>query len=217
MSNPDAEQILKEKDLEFFGQVTASISHELNNCIAIIDQTTGLLEDLAASGENHTVTHDNLQRIIDTIHRQTERGAAIVKRLNAFAHSLEIADRDIGLNDLAQNVVTLAQRMADRRRVRLESSSATVPVSASGNLFRMLQAVFVSVRSIVMSVPENTRVVVTAGADNGTPYISVETDPIESPSEVDLLHLESLMHQLEGEVHATAADNRTVIRLRFAK
>lgn len=217
MSSAEQDQVLRERDLEFFGQVTASISHELNNCIAIIDQTAGLLEDLAATRETQAVPHDKLQRIIDTIRRQTERGAVIVRRLNAFAHSMEVADREIGLDDLVQRVVALAQRTADRRRVHLECSSTTVPVSVPGNLFRMLQAVFVAIRAIVTIVPEDTRVVVTGGTDDGVPWIAVESEPVESPPELDLLHLEPLMHQLGGELYAGASDNRMAVRLLFAK
>jgi len=38
--------LLHKKELEFFGKITACISHELNNVLSIINEYTGLLEDL---------------------------------------------------------------------------------------------------------------------------------------------------------------------------
>ena len=38
--------LIHKKELEFFGKVTACISHELNNVLSIINEYTGLLEDL---------------------------------------------------------------------------------------------------------------------------------------------------------------------------
>ena len=36
-----------ETGLQFFGKMTASISHEIKNVLAIINENAGLLEDLA--------------------------------------------------------------------------------------------------------------------------------------------------------------------------
>jgi len=40
-----------ENALKFFGKMTASISHELKNVLAIINENAGLLEDLCAMAE----------------------------------------------------------------------------------------------------------------------------------------------------------------------
>ena len=53
--NENRNEILKEKGLAFFGEITASVSHEINNAISIINEYSGLLEDLtytAERGEN---------------------------------------------------------------------------------------------------------------------------------------------------------------------
>ena len=40
-------EIVTESGLQFFGKMTASISHEIKNVLAIINENAGLLEDLA--------------------------------------------------------------------------------------------------------------------------------------------------------------------------
>jgi hypothetical protein len=45
-------EIVAETGLQFFGKMTASISHEIKNVLAIINENAGLLEDRdAATGK----------------------------------------------------------------------------------------------------------------------------------------------------------------------
>ncbi len=64
----EKERMLREKGLAFFSTVTASVSHELANTIAIIEQTAGLLQDLtgAAEGE-HSIRTAELRIIADRL------------------------------------------------------------------------------------------------------------------------------------------------------
>ena len=43
--------------LRYFGQVSASISHELKNVLAILNENAGLLQDYAAMAEQGIATH----------------------------------------------------------------------------------------------------------------------------------------------------------------
>ncbi len=134
MSDAKKENLIRERELAFFGEVTASVSHELNNAIAIIEQTSGLLEDLIAAGDPEaSVPKKRLQTIVDRVGKQTKRGAMLVRRLNAFAHSVESAKREIELNDLSQCVIALAHRMAGAR----ERSLLLAPPT-DGSLSRLI-------------------------------------------------------------------------------
>ena len=59
--------LLHKKELEFFGKITACISHELNNVLSIINEYTGLLEDLTL-GE--AVDKNRIQKITKSISEQ---------------------------------------------------------------------------------------------------------------------------------------------------
>jgi len=63
-TDSEQERLLKDEGLAFFGAITASISHELNNVIAIIDQSAGLLNDLLAGAQyGRPITNEKLERI----------------------------------------------------------------------------------------------------------------------------------------------------------
>ena len=218
MTDKNEESPFCERELAFFGAVTASISHELNNAIAIIEQTAGLLEDLVAAGDpEQDVPKHQLQKIVDRIEKQTKRGATIVKRLNAFAHSVDDAETELDLCELADDVIALAYRMAERRRIELAarppSSDGRVVITA--NRFRVQEAVYLSIQKSVTALPEKSRIEIEAKADDSIAWITVEGKPVDSSPELDLSYLERLMDQLGGEVEPHVVDGQLLIRLTF--
>lgn len=132
----DATTDLHEANLAFFGAVTASVSHELNNVISIVDQSAGLLGDLVAGvSAGRPLPAEKLNQIAESMQRQTQRGLGIIRRLNKFAHS---ADRDqpvCDLNETVSNFGKICGRWAEMKRVRLDVLPAPQPVTARANPF----------------------------------------------------------------------------------
>ena len=59
-------------DLKFFSAITASVTHELNNVLSIINQTGGLLEDLLYGvNQGEDINPDQLEKIAGKISLQT--------------------------------------------------------------------------------------------------------------------------------------------------
>ena len=74
----------------FFGRVTASISHELKNALAIVNENAGLLEDFVLMAEKGMdIDPDRLAEIAGRISGQIGRADRIVGNLNSFAHSVD--------------------------------------------------------------------------------------------------------------------------------
>ncbi|WP_022663592.1 hypothetical protein [Desulfospira joergensenii] len=80
------------KDLapEFMGKVTASVTHEIQNVLAVIKESAGLMEDLTLMmnrNEGVPGMEEKLASCLDTIKKQAYRGVSLTSNLNAFAHS----------------------------------------------------------------------------------------------------------------------------------
>ncbi len=216
MTDAKKQSLFRERELAFFGEVTASVSHELNNAIAIIEQTSGLLEDLIAAGDRDAnVPKKQLQTIVDRIGKQTKRGAMIVRRLNAFAHSVESAKREIELNDLSQCVIALAHRMAERKRTELVARLSDGRIVISASPFRVQEALYLTIQKSVSALPEGSRVEVSTGGDGAAAWISVAGERPGTPPDLDLSYLEMLMDELDGELESNIAEDRIVLQLRF--
>jgi signal transduction histidine kinase len=218
MTKDDRDRILRDRGLGFFGSVTASISHDLNNAMAIIEQTAGLLDDLiSGSDDEGAVGTKQLQRIVEKIERQTKRGAAIIRRMNTFAHSVDDPEKDLELGQLIGDVIALANRMAERRRVQLEALPAPAAVHIKANAFQVQQAVYLSIRELVALVPEGDKIAISAGANDSQACVETEGAVEESSREVDLTYLEILMEELGGAVDSTTENGRVTIRLTFRR
>lgn len=127
----DREGILLDSGLQFFGTVSASISHEIKNSLATMREQAGLMEDLLTMAERGMqINLERLRDLATRINRQTERADEIVKNLNRFAHSVDEPSVAIGLADLARLVCALVHRSASQKgmevAVREPAPSITV-------------------------------------------------------------------------------------------
>lgn len=130
MSEPLRNASAQREELQFFGRVSASVSHEIKNVFAVIHEGAGLLDDfclLAAKGR--PLDPERLQGVAQSILGQIRRGDEIVKNMNAFAHSVDEDVRDLDVGASLALIVGLSRRMAAAKSVRLdleESAPATV-------------------------------------------------------------------------------------------
>ena len=112
------EEFSRVKEIGFMGKVTASLSHEIKNTLAIINESVGLMGDLLRKdAPEDWPQYSRLTKLMGSIEEQVQRSAAIVKRLNQFAHSMDKSLVDLDLNETVRQTVILAQRFATLRRV----------------------------------------------------------------------------------------------------
>jgi len=124
-------EILGEAGLQFFGKMSASISHEMKNVMAIINENAGLLEDLTIMAEKGMpIDPERLKTQASRIMKQIRRGDDIIKGMNRFAHSVDESLRQTDLNDSLALMCALSGRFAFMRGVTLEQEppSTQVPI-----------------------------------------------------------------------------------------
>ena len=125
--------------LQFFGIVSASISHEIRNALAIINENNGLLEDLIGLTEQgRPLDHDRLKKLAAKISAQIRRADAIVNNMNRFAHSVDELVKSVDLNEILELLVALSGRLAAMRRISLEAKLNAGPVLLTTSPFHLL-------------------------------------------------------------------------------
>jgi C4-dicarboxylate-specific signal transduction histidine kinase len=126
--------IIGKEGLQFFGKMSASISHEIKNVLAIINENAGLLEDFTLMAEKgKQIDMERFKTVAGKIRGNVGRADVIVKNLNRFAHSADDFSGEIDLNELIGFVVALSERMAAMVDVSFEHIEAdrTVPLNTS--------------------------------------------------------------------------------------
>jgi len=203
--------------LAFFGRISASVSHELNNVISIIDQTAGLLEDLLAGAERgRPITNDRLESIVHSLQKQTQRGLTIIKRLNTFAHGTDSPRLEFDINDAMTNLGDLCQRLAGLKRVTLQLHLNDSPLTVVGSPFAVQQAVFGAImQSFAVAERDATIALTTGSIDNGS---SIEVSGPVVPAdqmEFDIATVTAFIADMGGNAGVTTDSEQTVFSFTF--
>lgn len=118
-----------ETGLQFFGKMTASITHEIKNILAIVNENAGLLEDLALmADQGAAVEPQRLKNMSLVVAKQVGRADTILRNMNRLAHSVDDQIKAIDLNDLMELLVALSGRFASMRGVALQRKGGRDPV-----------------------------------------------------------------------------------------
>lgn len=128
--------VREETALQFFGKMSASISHEIKNVLAIINENAGLLEDYNLMAEKGTpVSPERLKTLAETVMRQIKRADGIVKNMNKLAHSVDEAKKTVDVREVLELVVALSSRFAAMRGVVLDFQPSSNPPSILSSPF----------------------------------------------------------------------------------
>ena len=167
-----------DNSLKFFGAITASVSHELNNVISIIDQTGGLLDDLLYSADaGKPIPPGKLHSIVDKIAVQTDRGVRIIKRMNYFAHSIDDPIRQTDIIQLIDNFSQLMQRLASQKKIEIIASYSADPISVSTSPFLLELLLYYLIKSSFVSYDTERKLRIEASQSGGELIILVERLP----------------------------------------
>ncbi len=124
---------LSREGIQFFGRVSASVSHEIKNVFAVINEAAGLIKDFTLMAERGMpIQPERLEVAATTIQGQVQRGDGIVKNMNAFAHTTDEIVREVNLVDTLNLTVSLITRLADMKQIKLtlgdcEAASVAAP------------------------------------------------------------------------------------------
>lgn len=170
--NPASSNI-EEAGLRFFGRVTASVSHEIRNVLAIINENAGLLEDLAFGAEKGIpLETERVKTLSGKLKKHVLRGNEIVNNMNRFAHSVDERVVRVDLRDLVNLVVQLAQRTASAKKAVLEQTSPEMPVPLTTRPFLLENAVWLCLHAAIEAAAAPT-ITLAAQPDAGGALISI--------------------------------------------
>ena len=182
------EQFLREKGFGFFGAITASLSHQMNNVLAIINELSGLLDDFLYAAEQGTpLDAEKLKGTVQRITAQVGRGQEYVKRLNRFAHTVDDKQATIVVNETVEAITALCRRFGILRQIEIETGLPEVSPTLVGNPFDLQHIMFRCI-DIVLDASSKGDVVRIAvePLDDGARLIFTGGEGAESLSELEM-------------------------------
>lgn len=146
-------------EIAFFGRITAGVTHELKNVLAIINESSGLMQDLMALSKETPAYHDRFQKALTSIKGQIQRGQSLIARLNRFAHTPDSRFRTIDLYDAADHLMALSQRFGTLKNVAIKTVPplpSEQPVQATVNPVQFQMALFTAIECwLSLAAPGN--------------------------------------------------------------
>jgi hypothetical protein len=135
-----------ESGFQFFGKVTASLTHEIRNVFATIYENAGLLEDLAILSEKgRPLDPARIRSLAGTLKVQAMRGKAISDRMSLLAHSIDRPVSSVDLGEMLETVSSLVERMASMRGVALKAVRTDPPVVIKADPFALENLIWLCV------------------------------------------------------------------------
>ena len=130
------------EDIVFFGKISASISHELKNVMAIISEAAGFLDDLMKMAQaGKPLQLDMLQTCSREIMEEIQRGFDTIQQMNRFAHSVDDDVKQINLTEVTTLMLHIAGFLSIAAKVRFDPPLDAGPMIET-NPFRMQNLIY---------------------------------------------------------------------------
>lgn len=203
--------------IRFFGKMSASLTHDIKNGLAVINENAGLLEDLCLMADRgKLVDLARLRRIAGDVQAQVKRADRIVSAMNRFAHSADEPSVETDLGEMTGLLGLLTMRLASMRGVVVLTPAPIAPVLVNTFPFGLLDLLWECLdcamtaagpgRSIELMVEET--------ADGGSVrFGGIEQARAASTADIAVGRLSSLLHWMNASLAADDTDTELVVRL----
>lgn len=174
--------------LSFFGRISASLSHEMNNMLAVINENAGIIKDISSLlNEIDPSMGEKMDIYCDRILNHTKRGAGLVKHFNRFTHSMDEADSEIDVKNQLMAISALCGRFASMKNISIENPVVAGNPVISGKAFDFLYLVFYCIDYLIESSDAGGKILVSAEDKRNPVEISISGGPAEWDSKCELI------------------------------
>jgi two-component system NtrC family sensor kinase len=104
--------------LASIGQLAAGVAHEINNPLALINETAGYMKDLFVIEERYRNDPELIEHI-DTILDSVERCGLITSQLLGFARKFDIKIQKLNLKHVISDVLSFHQKETEYRNINV--------------------------------------------------------------------------------------------------
>jgi hypothetical protein len=148
------------RDARLIGRLTASATHEMQNILAIIRESSGLMEDLLAMGGGDFAHAERFKKGLAVMAEQVERGMALSEQLNYCAHAPEPTAAGAEVNEAARALIGLSRRHAARGRVALVLAPGRSGLRTSLRAVEVMELLSLAMDCALPLMPQNSELLI---------------------------------------------------------
>ena len=208
---------LMTSQLSFIGKVLSVFSHEINNHLAILKESVGLIGDLIELGK--TSSRKDLKEILkitQSIKNQIEQTTYFCDKLNGFGHGMEKPLSAFNIHKSIEELMVLLRRDINQKMICLEKDfTANMPLLYS-NPLKIQFLIFCLIEKHLKRLDKNSRIIIKTVHSNDSIGITIipkgnliETDEEEVICKDEIY--EHIIKQLGGSVSQKTGDETTIM------
>jgi two-component system, NtrC family, sensor kinase len=144
------------------GRMAASVAHEINNPLAIINEKAGLIQDLFTIKRQYTADA-KLSGLVDSILASVNRAGKITKRLLTFARNLEAAVEIIHLKEVIDEVLSFSGKEAELRSIDIRVNVKPETPAIKSDRGKLQQIFLNIVNNAFAAMPDGSSLEIEAG------------------------------------------------------
>jgi C4-dicarboxylate-specific signal transduction histidine kinase len=202
--------------LSFIGKVLSVFSHEINNHLAILKESVGLIGDLIELGK--TSSRKDLKEILkitQSIKNQIEQTTYFCGKLNGFGHGMEEPLSAFNIHKSIEELMVLLRRFINQKMICLEKDfTANMPLIYS-NPLKIQFLIFCLVEKHLKRLDKNSRIIIKTVYSNDSIGITIipKGNLIETDEEVICKEeiYKHIIKQLGGSISQKTADETTIM------
>ncbi|WP_373500930.1 hypothetical protein [Desulfococcus sp.] len=150
-----------EVGLRFFGKMSATVSHEIKNGLAVINENAGLLKDLILMADKgRPLDPARVKSIAEKVLDRVARADHVVQNLNRFAHQVDDPEAAVDLLDTLTLIVALTGRLAANRGKTVRVVPPEPAVRITTNPFALLNLCWCCIEAAMDAAPDKPELTV---------------------------------------------------------
>jgi len=165
---------LTTSQLSFIGKVLAVFSHEINNHLAILKESAGLIGDLIELGKTSSRKElKEILKITQAIKNQIEQTTYFCNKLNGFGHGMEKPLSAFNIHKSIEELMVLLGRVMNQKIVCLEKDfAANMPLFYS-NPLKIQFLIFCLIEKHLRRLDKNSRIIIKTSYSNDSIGITI--------------------------------------------
>lgn len=156
----------------FLARLTAGVTHEVRNVLAIVKESAGLVDDLVkAAGPGRAPDPERVLGALGRVEAQVARGAELMTSLNRLAHGLDRTEEPLDLAEALLHVERLCRRFARLAERDVEVLERAEVPTVTASPLEVYMALVAGLEWQLAHTPDDAVVVVEADGGGGRPRV----------------------------------------------
>jgi two-component system NtrC family sensor kinase len=161
----DLKKLVQEDRMISLGKLVASSVHEINNPIQGLLTFSHLMHDILDEGELSSENVEKFKKYVSLMSTELERCGNIISGLLSFSRQSDIATKDVDLNEILEQVLTLTRHKMEIQHIQLSTNLSSHPLIVNGHVNQLQQCFLNLIFNAIEAMPEGGQLGVASKLD----------------------------------------------------